>query len=367
MNHNKLGFAAIAICLFFTISAGCFSQQPDKESYKSLSVFPILMYDTDIGLGYGGKAKFVDYLRHKESFDLILFNSSKGERWYVFTFSILDPEIRQAKKYDLSFDFKWEYDKYLKYLFYGIGAGSKKDDVTEYTFTTNSLQLTFSRGFTPKFVLEASYSIRFLKYSGIAQDRPFTGILNQEDSEFSPFLSLVLRYDTSDSQIHPTRGLRLLFQTDAAAAALLNKHADFVRMTIDFRKFLLVFGEKDVLAFRALVQGVSGSSIPLADYSVLGGGGIMNAMRGYKLNRFADKGKFLFNAEYRFPIIWRLGGNLFVDTGTVWPALGEIHFKHIAFDYGWGLRFYLPDFVVRFDMGFSKEGIGIYFNFGHIF
>jgi hypothetical protein len=31
------------------------------------------------------------------------------------------------------------------------------------------------------------------------------------------------------------------------------------------------------------------------------------------------------------------------------------------------LRIYLPDFVVRVDVGFSKEGMGLYFNFGHIF
>lgn len=36
-------------------------------------------------------------------------------------------------------------------------------------------------------------------------------------------------------------------------------------------------------------------------------------------------------------------------------------------DIGWGLRYYLQNFVVRFDMGFSGEGTGIYFNFGHIF
>lgn len=367
MNRKDIFSVAIAVCIIFAIPPGCFSQQSESQSFKSLSVFPILMYDTDIGVGYGGKAKFVDYLRQKESFDLIVFNSSKGERWYVFTFSILDPEIRQSKKYDLSFDLKWEYDRYLKYLFYGIGSGSKKADQTEYSFTTNSLLLTFSRGFTPQIVLEASYAIRDFDYSQVAQDKPFSEILNRQGSRFSPFVSLALRYDTSDSQIHPTRGLRLLFQADVASRPLLNRNANFVRMTIDFRKFLLVFGEKDVVAFRALVQGISGSSIPLADYSVLGGGGIMNAMRGYKLNRFVDKGKFLFNAEYRFPIVWRLGGNLFVDTGTVWPSLDKIHFKNVAFDWGWGLRFYLPDFVARFDMGFSEEGTGIYFNFGHIF
>jgi hypothetical protein len=39
----------------------------------------------------------------------------------------------------------------------------------------------------------------------------------------------------------------------------------------------------------------------------------------------------------------------------------------IAVDVGWGLRYYLRNFVVRFDMGLSREGEGIYFNFGHIF
>ncbi|MFC2156439.1 hypothetical protein ACFLT9_01250 [Acidobacteriota bacterium] len=38
-----------------------------------------------------------------------------------------------------------------------------------------------------------------------------------------------------------------------------------------------------------------------------------------------------------------------------------------AVDGGWGLRYYLDDFVVRFDMGFSREGMGLYFNFRHVF
>ena len=100
---------------------------------------------------------------------------------------------------------------------------------------------------------------------------------------------------------------------------------------------------------------------------ILGGGSTTDAMRGYKSNRFADKGKILINAEYRFPIWWRFGGNLFVDAGSVFPSFRISEMKKFIADAGWGLRFYMPDFVVRFDMGFSQEGIGIYFNFGHIF
>lgn len=47
--------------LFGTAAAG---NIPDK-SYRSFSPLPILMYDNDIGFGYGGKVKFVDYLKKK--------------------------------------------------------------------------------------------------------------------------------------------------------------------------------------------------------------------------------------------------------------------------------------------------------------
>ncbi|MHB8056192.1 MAG: BamA/TamA family outer membrane protein, partial [Candidatus Aminicenantales bacterium] len=84
-------------------------------------------------------------------------------------------------------------------------------------------------------------------------------------------------------------------------------------------------------------------------------------------NRFLDKGKFLANIEYRFPIWWVFGGNVFVDAGNVWPNLEKVDLGKTVFDYGVGLRLYMKDFVVRVDIGFSDEGSRLYFNFGHIF
>jgi outer membrane protein assembly factor BamA len=105
----------------------------------------------------------------------------------------------------------------------------------------------------------------------------------------------------------------------------------------------------------------------LFELSVLGGGGTENAMRGYRMNRFQDKGKILMNAEYRFPIWKKLGGNVFVDYGTVWPSLKRINFQKSALGLGLGLRYYLENFVARLDLGFSKEDFGIYLQFNHIF
>ncbi len=57
----------------------------------------------------------------------------------------------------------------------------------------------------------------------------------------------------------------------------------------------------------------------------------------------------------------------FLDGGHVWPSVSEIKINKAVLAGGWGLRYYLQNFVVRFDMGFSSEGTGIYFNFGHLF
>ena len=369
MNKSKVGFTHnlwLIILLGFVFLLPPILLGTEDED-KSLSVFPILMYDTDIGVGYGGKIKLVSFLAKKESFDLILFNSSKGERWLVFTFSIPDFEIRQGKKYALSFDIKAEYDKYNKYYFYGIGPSARKEDETVFTYEKKELQLTLGRGFTESFVIECSYFLKNVSYFQVEEDQVFTDVIKGVGEHFTPYLSLVFRYDTSDSQIHPRKGYRLLFQNDLAASALGNRNAEFYRFALDFRKYFLLLGERDVLAFRVLVQKIYGSNIPIYEMVILGGGSTMEIMRGYKLNRFQDKGKLLANLEYRFPIWGRLGGNLFAEAGSVWPDFSKISLNRLVFDGGWGLRYYLKDFVVRFDIGFSSEGMGIYFNFGHAF
>ena len=339
-------------------------------SYRSFSPFPILMYDSDIGFGYGGRVKFVDYLRKKESLDLILFNSTKGERWYVFTFSVPDLEIRQGKRYGLALDFKAEYDKYLSYSFYGLGPAAPESDRTVFTYELVQLPLVFGRGLSPHLVVEAAYTPRWVRFTAPVEGGTYYGEiagLAGAGRRFVPFVSLALRYDTSDSQIHPTGGFRFILQDDVAGSFLGGHDASFNRLTLDLRMYRRVFGAKDVFAVRALTQYVGGSRIPLFDNASLGGGTMMTALRGYGLNRFLDRGKFLINAEYRFPVVWRLGANVFADTGKVWHSLGSFDLRKIAFDAGVGLRFYMPGFAARVDVAWSAEGLGLYFNFGHIF
>ncbi len=65
--------------------------------------------------------------------------------------------------------------------------------------------------------------------------------------------------------------------------------------------------------------------------------------------------KFEANVEYRFPVVWKLAGALFVDAGNVWnthEGLGNLA-ESIAVDWGLGARIDLNFIVLRVDMGFK--------------
>lgn len=201
---------ALLMCAVPLLASAAADNDADRidtsVSYKSFTPFPILMYDTDIGIGYGGKAKMIDFLGKRESFDLILFNSSKGERWYVFTFSIPDFEIRQSKVYSLSLDVKAEYDKYLKYYYYGLGPDSSEESETSFSSEKMELELTLGRGITTQFVIEGGYVLRNIRYFDIEGGQPFSN----NRYRGGPILPLRL----------PAREIRHLKQPDPSHAGI---------------------------------------------------------------------------------------------------------------------------------------------------
>ncbi len=73
-------------------------------------------------VGYGIKSFFLNYLQTDESFDIVLFNSTKGECWYRAVFSLPDFERRQGTVYPLALDLTIDYDKWIGYNFFGEGT-----------------------------------------------------------------------------------------------------------------------------------------------------------------------------------------------------------------------------------------------------
>ena len=81
--------------------------------------------------------------------------------------------------------------------------------------------------------------------------------------------------------------------------------------------------------------------------------------------------KFEANAEYRFPIVWKLEGALFVDMGNIWniPTDDEDYYdselrfntnalEALGLDWGLGVRLNLGLILVRVDGGFRVHDPG---------
>lgn len=333
-----------------------------NQKSKTFNVFPIIMYDSDIGLGLGGRTLLKDYLKKKESFDLIIFVSSKGEQWYFFQFSLPDAELRQRKSYALAYDLKIEWDKLLKSNYFGIGNNSPNND---FQFPRESFKIDqiISHTFSPVVIGEAGFLL--VHHTAYNFDESWNTIQSETPGvkeNLSVVLSGSLRLDTRDSQIHPTSGERVFLKAGFSRPGWGSDwNNSLYRLESSLYRRLL--NSPHILAARLWLQQINGTA-PYQELSKIGDGW---TARGYKADRFLDHSMLLSSLEYRFPIYRALGGVAFLDAGRVAPRLKDLDFEDLHSNWGWGLRYYLPGFMARFDMGFSVEGLRVFFNFGQVF
>ena len=86
-------------------------------------------------------------------------------------------------------------------------------------------------------------------------------------------------------------------------------------------------------------------------------------MRGYYEGRYRDRQYLAGQAEYRFPLWWRIGGAAFAGMGDVAPDLGSFTFSSLKPSYGLGLRFMInkeEKVNIRLDYAWGKETSGFY-------
>lgn len=195
-------------------------------------------------------------------------------------------------------------------------------------------------------------------------------------------------------------------------------YSQFVRSELTLGR-TLKFGKENKLALASrLVAGVGyayGNSDCLPFEQFFYGGGA-NSLRGWQSRSVGPGGapvdtlfsianqngdlRLEANAEFRFPMFWKLNGALFIDAGNVWNIntidyLGgnrrpegmfsfKDFYKTVAVNWGFGLRLDFDLILVRLDMGikaynpatmkwhspdmwFKKDGYAIHFGIGYPF
>jgi outer membrane protein assembly factor BamA len=370
MMRRKPTIALAILLLAGTLTATGFSSGQEADSSVSreepiIEPFPILSYDTDAGFGYGVKVVFRNQLGFRESFDLTLFNSTKGERWYRLVASLPDAEMRQGTSYPFAFDFAVDYDKWINNSFFGVGNDAPFDQREIYTKEPLDLSLTVSRGFSPAVIAGAGVRFRAVRNFGFSDTSRLATLPPELNAGRVSYTSLFVsaRYDTRNSTIGPTRGLVLQGDMEVAPGSLPG-NVSFARYALTVQHYRPVIWESTTLALRGMLQSLSGNDLPVQVLLPIGGNA---TLRGYTQDRYMDCVAAVLNAEMRFPIYWRLGGVLGADAGKVWQKLGAVDLTNWAINPAVGLRLSMETFVVRLDVGLGPETTGFYFNFGQLF
>jgi outer membrane protein assembly factor BamA len=328
-------------------------------------LLPIVSYDTDTGFGYGLKLFALNHFGIRESFDLVLFNSTKGERWYRLVFSLPDFELRQGTIYPFAFDIVIDYDKWIANSFFGIGNGSQFSGREIYTREPLEITLSAARGFTSHAVGQVALRYRAIRNSNFEPGSKLATMSPDLSASRASSASLVLifRHDTRDSYVNASEGVVLQGEAELAPETFMS-NVSFVRLAAGVQDYFRVSPLKSVLAMRIGMEALGGGTIPVQMLLPVGGN---RTVRGLVQDRYLDRMSAVANIELRFPIVWRFGGVVGFDAGKVWHSPDLITLTRWATNPVLGLRLYMDTFVVRLDVGMGKETTGFFLNFGQLF
>jgi hypothetical protein len=248
--------------------------------------------------------------------------------------------------------------------------------------------------------IDSLFRDRFLSINPLLEqsftDQLFTGLLfrdisfyhlSKESNNRSQF-AFISNFEVSGLENYLINSLVNVFEGDSKYWTLSNVNfAKFLRLENELR-FYKKFRGKRVLAMRFNVgvaapygadETIEGDgTVPFIKQFFVGG---PNSLRAWRLRELGAGGdteyilgpqdvppfasgdfKLDFSAEYRFKLFWLMDGAVFLDAGNVWALKGEDgdvrklssnFLNQVAIGTGWGLRFDLTYFILRFDMGYK--------------
>lgn len=153
------------------------------------------------------------------------------------------------------------------------------------------------------------------------------------------------------------------YQFDGRYAYEINKNSSLA--TRINTGIIVPFGENRVNPF-VKQFGVGGpNSLRAWNINQPGPGGYFDRSNLDTVGIFVNQGdlRLEVNAEYRFKLVWKLEGAVFVDAGNIWMLredslrpganISKDFLNQVAIGAGYGLRFNFDFFIIRFDFGYK--------------
>jgi hypothetical protein len=261
---------------------------------------------------------------------------------------------------------EWGYYRYT-YAYFGIGpdtAGRTREtyDVTFPRVRVQGLRQVWPGWYLGGLVSGDWYKMRSVTPGGHLAD-PVRAVPGRQGGAVTS-LGLIVVYDTRDQLFFPARGWYLEGRWQAGGRVTGSDYR-FRRMTLDLSGYRRVV-RGHVLAANVYAD-LAGGEVPFQAMGLLGGS---RRMRGYFEGSFRDKVLLTVQAEYRIPLFWRIGGDVFGALGTVAPRPGAVSAAQVRGSGGAGLRLTLDKaqhINIRLDYGWGRDTQGVYLTVGEAF
>ncbi|SIT93589.1 BamA/TamA family outer membrane protein [Pontibacter indicus] len=340
--------------------------KPQMRSVKGLIPAPVLYYTPDTKLGFG--ASLLGYFRLRSYTDTTYTRLSLARLvvdytlnkqtdqwlyWNIFTREerlMLRGELRHRIYTD---------------RFYGLGNDSRKEDRELYDYNMVSAKMAVLKnvGFRsflgPDFQFTEYYDVQLEEGSQLGTQQ-IPGYRKGRNVG----LGAIFLIDHRNSTSYSSKGFYLEL-SGYHFGKTFGSDFRYNNFNFEFNRYYGL-GNDRVLATNTMLR-LNEGEVPVQRLATAGGDKIL---RGYARNRFHDDHFAGTQAEYRFPLFWRLGGVAFAGIGDVFDKPKDVNFSTIKYSVGTGLRYAIrPDQKLnsRLDVGYGKEGFNIYLMIGEAF
>lgn len=154
--------------------------------------------------------------------------------------------------------------------------------------------------------------------------------------------------DRRDNFLYPSKGM--FFTLSSRVVGMLpGSSLKYYKIELNFSRYIKLF-KGVVLAYRVkggVMDNIGVSQTPAYEQFFLGG---ETSLRGWVNRYYLVSGdlplggnlKVLFNTELRFPLIWIIGGEIFLDSGDLQSDISYANKIELSWDAGVGLTFATP-------------------------
>lgn len=197
---------------------------------------------------------------------------------------------------------------------------------------------------------------------GLLESGAYPGVSSSGRTIFG--YGLVWELDNRNERYNPSRGWWL--QGFALKFEQLDGDGpNFMNYYVDLRHYRAL-NDRNVLAVQAFAYGV-GSDAPVWRYAAVGG---REHSRGFSRNRYLDRRMFAAQVEWRRPLWWRFGLQVFTGTALVADDIRKMQLKHQHPTFGVGLSLQVPEVssvAIRGELAVGDESLHGTLAIGHAF